>query len=212
LAILFKHTEALVSRQSWYKGGYRANVVVYTLAKLRYMVLKDAKGNTLDLQAIWAAQTVSHDLSEQLEVIATAVFKVLTGSARLKDNVTEWAKMPACWQAVQDLKIRLNTDILMPEVDPNLMRALDEKARGAEPAGYGLFARTAVIAVDGAQWENMRSWGVGEGILTPRESDLLRAASRIPRFVPNAKDCEKILKVRAKLVARGFASEVAKRA
>src|SRR5690606_32141427 len=32
LAILFKHTEWLVSHQPWYEQGYRANIVTYSLA------------------------------------------------------------------------------------------------------------------------------------------------------------------------------------
>jgi hypothetical protein len=204
LAILFRQTEALVSKQSWYQGGYRANVVTYTLAKLRYMILTDAKGSRLNIHAIWSAQAISRDVSDQLEVIASAVFRVLTGRGRLKDNVTEWAKMAACWDAVRDVKVPLDSDILMPDIDPNLARALDQKAGGTEPAGYGLFARTAVMGTDGTQWELMRKWGVGQGFLTTRESDLLRAASRIPKFIPNAKDCERILKVRSKLIAKGF--------
>ena len=33
--ILFRTTERLVSRQSWYNGGYRANIVAYTLCYAR---------------------------------------------------------------------------------------------------------------------------------------------------------------------------------
>ena len=204
LAILFRHTEAMVSKQSWYQGGYRANVVTYTLAKLQYTILKEAKGRQLDLQAIWALQAVPPEVSEQLVLIAASVFKVLTHASRPKENVTEWAKMPACWQKVQDERISLNIDILAQQADPKLDRALKEQAAGVQPVGYGLFARTAVMGIDGSRWDAMRRWASQQGILTTRDSDLLRAASRIPKFVPSAKDCEKLLKLRARLAAQGF--------
>jgi hypothetical protein len=204
LAILFRHTESLVSKQPWYQGGYRANVVTYTLAKLQYMILKDAKGSQLDLRGIWQQQQVPHEVSEQIRLIATAVFKVLTHALRAKENVTEWAKMPTCWLKVQEESVPLNPDVLVGQADPKLERALRDQAAGIQPIGYGLFARTAVMGVDGAHWAAMRQWGSARGILTTRETDLLRAASRIPKFAPSAKDCEKLLKLKTKLIAQGF--------
>ncbi len=62
------------------------------------------------------------------------------------------------------------------------------------------------MSVDGPVWGAMRRWGEREDHLNTRESDLLRAASRIPRFSPSAKDCEKILKIHAKLVSKGYES------
>jgi hypothetical protein len=205
LAILFRHTEARVSKQAWYQGGYRANVVTYSLAKLQYMILKNAKGSQLDLRDIWNRQDVSHELSEQIMLIAASVFKVLTHSMRPKENVTEWAKMQTCWVKVQEEEIPLNKEILVQRLDPKLETAANDLAAGIQPVGYGLFARTAVMAIDGNQWDAMRRWGMEQGILNQRESDLLRAASRIPKFAPTGKDCEKILRVKAKVVAKGFA-------
>ena len=204
LSILFRHTEALVSRQTWYQGGYRANVVTYSLAKLHYMVLKIAKEAELDFHSIWDQQAVSHDLSEQIRAVATAVFGVLTRTGRPKENVTEWAKMERCWAEIQGLDIRLNIDLLVSRHDPQLAKAMQDREAGVQPVGSGLFAQTAVMSVDGPVWESMRSWGTSKGYLDIRESDLLRAASRLPRFAPNARDCEKILKIKKILVSKGY--------
>jgi hypothetical protein len=204
LAIMFRHTEALVSRQAWYQGGYRANVVTYSLAKLQYLILKEAKGSQLDIRSIWDRQDVSRELSEQIQVIATSVFKVLTRPGRPKENVTEWAKMERCWTEVQELRIELNHEILTMKQDPALERALEERAAGIMPIGAGLFARTAVMALHGSQWNAMRLWAMEKNLLSTRESDLLRAASRIPRFAPTAKDCEKIWNIKRKLESKGF--------
>lgn len=204
LAILFRHTEALVSKQAWYQGGYRANIVTYSLAKLQFMILRDAKGCELDMREIWNEQTVPDEISSQLALIAESVFKVLTSPSRPKDNVTEWAKMLACWTQVQETSVPLNMEIIIRASDPLLDNAIKAQQAGIQPIGYGLFAKTAVIGVDGEQWDAMRRWGVEKRILTSRESDLLRAAARLPKFVPSTKDCEKILKIKAKLVGKGF--------
>jgi hypothetical protein len=204
LALLFRHTEALVSKQPWYQGGYRANVVTYGLAKLQYMVLKDAPGSQLDLSSVWNHQGVGPDLSEQIRLIVGEIFKVLTRAGRPKDNVTEWAKMERCWSEVQALRIKLNDDLLVVAGDAMLEDAQSRIAAGTVPVGHGLFAKTAVMGIDGTRWKALLAWGSGKGYLNPRESDLLRAAGRIPRFAPSAKDCERILKIKSKLEAKGY--------
>lgn len=208
LAILFRHTEALVSRQRWYQGGYRANVVTYSLAKLHHMVSRESENTELDFQSIWEHQSVPDDLSEQIRVIAERVFGVLTRPGRPKENVTEWAKMERCWTEVMELEIPLDENLVIASLDPALEKAMRDQAVGVQPVSYGLFARAKVMGIDGPIWESMRLWGVREGYLNPRESDLLRAAARIPKFAPSAKDCEKILKIRSKLLAKGYESDL----
>lgn len=204
MAILFKHTESVVSKESWYQGGYRANVVTYSLAKLHHMILTQAKSTELDFQSIWDHQSVAYDLSEQLRLITSEVFKILTRPGRPKENVTEWAKLERCWLEVQQLNIPLNQDFLVSASDPELLQAMQDRASGIQPVSFGLFARTEVMAVEGHVWDSMRRWGISSGLLNAREHDLLRAASRIPKFTPSGKDCEKILKIKAKLISKGF--------
>jgi hypothetical protein len=59
-AILFKETERIVSRQKF--GGYRANVVTFTIAWLSHQ-----PANRVDLESIWAAQGLSAELSSFVE-------------------------------------------------------------------------------------------------------------------------------------------------
>jgi hypothetical protein len=204
LSILFRHTEALVSKQTWYQGGYRANVVTYSLAKLHFMTLKIAKGAEIDFDLIWQQQSVPFELSEQIRVIAKAVFNVLTRKGRPKENVTEWAKMDRCWEEIRNLEIPLDHDLLTTKNDPALVKALADQSIGLQPVAFGLLARTKVMSEEGSIWASLHRWGLNQGLLNTRESDLLRAASRIPKFVPSSKDCEKILKIKAKLLAKGY--------
>src|SRR5690606_13310675 len=78
LAILFRKTESLVSRQDWYQGGYRANIVTYTLAKLHNMISEQALGKQMDLRSIWDKQSVSNIVQDQILIIAKYVFDILT--------------------------------------------------------------------------------------------------------------------------------------
>lgn len=44
LAILFKHTEWVVSHQPWFEQGYRANIVTYSIALLHRLIVQQFKG------------------------------------------------------------------------------------------------------------------------------------------------------------------------
>ncbi|QXC48810.1 AIPR family protein [Agrobacterium salinitolerans] len=54
--VLFRATEKIVSDQPWYNGGYRANIVAYTLAVLGE-VAKQHEG-AIDFQKIWNSQAI----------------------------------------------------------------------------------------------------------------------------------------------------------
>jgi len=96
-AILFRRAERLVSAQNF--GGYRANIVTYTLAYLAHHT-----AHRIDLERVWREQDISESLAKGVVDISHAVHRVLKnppGGA----NITEWAKKEACWERVRQLDI-----------------------------------------------------------------------------------------------------------
>ena len=98
-AILFRRAERIVSQQQF--GGYRANIVTYTLA-----YISNASAQQIDLDAIWDNQDLTPALSDAIESISHEVREVLL-DAPGSGNVTEWCKKAACWEAVRQLAIPL---------------------------------------------------------------------------------------------------------
>ena len=78
-AIVFRETEDLVSKQPWYQGGYRANIVAYAIAKLAHDV--SALGKSVDFERIWREQKASPALLKALLVAATDVNEVLISTS-----------------------------------------------------------------------------------------------------------------------------------
>jgi hypothetical protein len=66
-AILFKYLDKVVMKEDWY-GGYKANIVSYSLAKYSAMVSK--AGRHIDFAKIWEKQKPSDATSKQLLQIA----------------------------------------------------------------------------------------------------------------------------------------------
>ena len=97
-AIIFKSSERIVSAQTWYEGGYRANIVNYANALLSHAL--GAEDLQLDVGALWQAQRIPDSLSSVIASLAEVVNDELTSSSRGLSNVSEWAKKTDCWTAI----------------------------------------------------------------------------------------------------------------
>lgn len=106
-AILFRRTEKLVQQQQY--GGYRANIVTYTLAFLSY---KSAQ--RIDLDRIWKEQSLPPALENEIIAVSRFVQQIIVnppGGA----NVGEWCKKEKCWHVIRDHKYELS-DTLQKEL------------------------------------------------------------------------------------------------
>ena len=125
--ILFKRTEELVSMQEF--GGYRANIVTYTIAFLSFHTAQK-----LDLLKIWEEQQLSESLENEITVISKLVHAFITdppGGA----NISEWCKRGKCWENLKSLTFVLNDDLARELVDvskPSHSYASDSRAQGIE--------------------------------------------------------------------------------
>lgn len=204
LAILFRHTESLVMRQDWYQGGYRANIVTYTLAKLHNMIAEQALGKQMDLRSIWDRQSVSAAVSDQLSIIAKNIIEILTDPDRPKDNVTEWAKMQACWDQVRAKEIPLSGAMYATLQDLRTASNAAQKAKEDQKTDNGIATQIAVVNVPGTQWGQMLVWAEERKMLSPKQASLLRLAAQIPYKLPTEKQCVELWVLHGKLVEEGY--------
>lgn len=102
-AIIFKEVEKLVSTQAWYQGGYRANIVAYTISKLAHDI--EGVGSELDFGKIWRLQGLTANLVGALEIGAKTVHDVIVSPPQSVRNVTEWAKQELCWTKVKAVHV-----------------------------------------------------------------------------------------------------------
>lgn len=117
-AILFKKTEKLVSDQSWYNGGYRANIVAYTLAILGYYAKSQEK--SIDFLKIWQLQLIPEFIEQAIIITAKLVHDDIILPKQGISNVTEWCKKEECWIRLKNRVNELN-EILPVEFKDNLL-------------------------------------------------------------------------------------------
>ena len=111
LAIMFEYLTSFIPKQEWYEGGYRANIITYSIALFHRLIMRQFTGRDLDLILIWNKQELPDPVKSALGVISEEVFNKITDEKRPVINVTQWCKRPACWDAVQALKIQLPDDL-----------------------------------------------------------------------------------------------------
>ncbi len=93
-AIMFRTAEKLISEQKF--GGYRANIVTYTLAWISW---KSAQ--RINLEQIWKDQKLSEALCNEIIRVSHMIHGIITnppGGA----NISEWCKKEKCWLSIQE--------------------------------------------------------------------------------------------------------------
>ncbi|MGA7932222.1 MAG: AIPR family protein, partial [Kovacikia sp.] len=98
-AILFKSAEKIVQNEKF--GGYRANIVTYSLAYLSYKFQQD-----IDLDWIWKQQSLTPSVQQAIQIISREVHQIILHPPDGR-NVTEWCKKESCWRAIQRIECAL---------------------------------------------------------------------------------------------------------
>jgi hypothetical protein len=159
--ILFRATEKLVSAQTWYNGGYRANIVAYTLSMLGEITKR--RKSTLDYQRIWVAQAIDDLLSETMAVIATAVNEDIIRPPQGISNISEWCKKEGCWarlvERADSITERLSEDFWIGRASVEDSRHEVKTARQTQKIDNGIDAQKQVLAVSPGNWRKILDEG-----------------------------------------------------
>ncbi len=196
-AIIFRRLEAEVPKQSWYQGGYRANIVTYAMAK----VFHDAtRGNeVLDLDTVSRKQNVPDALVEALLVAATAAQDVITHPVSGIRNMSEWAKQQACWSALQSRELSYgdNFESCLTLVESARSNERDERRKKREIDGIS--AQAEVVNLGPAFWHEVLAQGSAEQKLSPKDKQILQVCASIPSKIPSELQCKHALSVLERL-------------
>lgn len=208
-AIIFRTTERLVSSQSWYNGGYRANIVAYTLALLGEIAKRRKK--SIDFLKIWNLQKVEAVIESAIAMAAAEVHEAIMAPAAGISNISEWCKREACWNQILTRIDRLNK--LLPAeffdalVSSDKQKESEKTAKQIQKVDNGIEAQTRVLSITTAQWTNLHQRLEAAGSITPKESGVLKIAMQIPAKIPTEKQCLILLDVLEKGRLEGVTSE-----
>lgn len=173
-AIIFRHLEKLVSRQPWYQGGYRANIVAYTISYIADKLSR--RSNSLDFNRIWKQQSVGPGLEETMTVVSGHVHDALVHTPPNVSNVTEWAKRPACWEEIRRLDIPLPTSLDKEMVSKEEIKQEKKDARSTQRIDDGIAAQSRVMELGPDYWKDVAQRAANAGELTEKTAGILKIA------------------------------------
>ncbi|MCY3725683.1 MAG: AIPR family protein [Rhodobacteraceae bacterium] len=188
-ALLFRKTEKMVSAQSWYNGGYRANIVAYTLALLGHYC--EQSGKTIDFMKIWEKQDISEIFFSALEKTSKIVHDEIVTPPEGISNVTEWAKQDRCWTRIKGKAVEL--DYILPKSFQSELldkwQLVDEQksAKKTQKIDNGIEAQRKILEISATKWEKLLNRGQQRRLFTPKETNLLQIAIKIPNKIPSEK-------------------------
>jgi len=204
--ILFRAVEKLVSTQSWYNGGYRANIVAYTLSMLGELAKR--RKATVDYQRIWFAQAIDDVLSQALVIVATAVNEDIIQPPQGISNISEWCKKEGCWTRLVEKADNI-AELLPDEFWTGLASAEENRheaktARQTQKIDNGIELQRQVFNVLPAQWSMILKEGIKRRLLTEKEIDLLQIAEKIPSKIPTERQSAVLIQVLVRAQQEGI--------
>ncbi len=196
-AIIFKNLERLVPHQSWYAGGYRANIVTYAFAKTVHDA--DQRKRVLDLDQVWKLQRVPFHLEQACLAAAEAANQVIANPPVGIKNLGEWAKKQACWAELAKQPIDYQPEFIDSLIDPEEARARKRDNRREQTARSGVEAQREVVIQGAEYWKQLLVFGESIGKLDPREIGILKACTFMPTRLPSERQCLVALSIADKL-------------
>lgn len=171
--IIFQNLEKLVSASDWYDGGFRANIVAYTISYFSYAVSKTKK--YFNFEKVWETQSIPQDLYKEFESLTEEIFSFIVPPPKGHGNPAQWSKKEACWKRIQENQLNFNipSHYLLDNTDQQIIKK-EEKILKKQDNSIEI--EKFIISVDFTEWiklfnyfseeSNLRSIGITKlGIL-----------------------------------------------
>ena len=204
LLLLFQLLEKQIPKQEWYEGGYRANVIYYTVALFHKLLKEQFGGMDLDLIYIWNKQEVPEIIASILIDLSKEVFYKITDPARKVINVTQWCKRNECWEEVKNLEYTLPRTIESYLITCNEAKIAEKHAKKEQRIVNDINAQVEVVKYSSEDWKRLSDFAVNNHLVSSADIAALSIACKIPSKIPNSVQSKKLLELLDKAVQEGF--------
>ena len=203
--ILYRNTDIIIRNSSWYDHGYKSQICAYTLSYLFYLIEKKYQNYEFNFNEVWLKQDISHETKIALSEISEIMFSFLTSSDREIENVTEWAKRPACWYKAKNIEVNLSDKFLNELISKSDFKneLLDARKDQKLDNSANLMIQVANYGAD--KWKKLLEWGISTNIFNAQEISLLRTAIAMEKGkFPSEKQCFRIINILDKSREEGW--------
>jgi hypothetical protein len=204
-AILFRTAEKLVAAQHY--GGFRAQIVTYTLAWLSHRTAQ-----RIDLERIWKEQKLSEAQCDAITAVSKHAYEHIVSPPPNRRNPGEWSKREECWEAfsAQGIPItsKLERELLDTSRPPERHRAPADSV--AVPDAKAEVEIQRVMEVPADTWFKISRWAKETDNLLPWQRGLAFSLGRLVRNKrpPSPKQAAHGLKILDESQRRGFRADL----
>lgn len=203
-AIIFDGIDVMVKKASWYNtGGYKLNIVPYTISKLFSMI---PKGKAFNWQLVWQRQELYPAFLEQANIVAQIVNQFICDSHGV--IVTEYCKKEETWNAMKVLGIQLLPEFYDSLVDAVEVRDEQRDAVKEQKEIHKINDEVLVYQLGCQYWTELLNNESAVRELNARDISFLEFASQMDTSgrLPTTAQARVILAVRQKLIDKGIVS------
>jgi hypothetical protein len=201
-AIVFRTLEKLIMKQSWYGGGYRANIVVYSIAWLSRKISEIKLA--IDFSRIWDEQQISDIFYREFENVSYRIHQIIIDTPENVSNVTEWCKREGCWLRIKNVDINLNPDFLKELKEINVVKEDKKDAKEVQKIDDGIACQKKVISLGAEKWKATARFGLDNNLLNQKDMGILTAATMMPGKIPSEKQCIYLVNLLKRLEMEGL--------
>jgi hypothetical protein len=197
--ILFKETERIVTEQQF--GGYRANIVTYTIAKISHECAM-----RLDLDRIWLEQSIPDCLSKAIAEVSHLAHQVIIDPPSGTTHVGEWTKKEACWIRVQASPWAPSKELQRELIPLGKAAVVRHEEATASQSEEELKEISAAMEISSDVWFAISHWAKETQNLLPWQRGLAFSLGRIAARggTPSPKQAMRGLEIMASALNLGF--------
>lgn len=205
LAIIIKETDRIIKTQDWFKGSYKANIVAYTVSKIKSMIEHKNSERVLPYHKIWELQTIPKGMIGQIKIVSEKVYDILTDPTRSIENVTEWAKREECWKRVKLSDVQITSEFFdtLEYLNDQLEGQKSAKKDQREINDINYLVLVAEFGLD--MWKDLYKWGTERKLLGPFDLDLIKVAFKMSTgHFPSDKQCKALVRILNNMREEGY--------
>lgn len=155
----------------WYKsGGYKGNIVPYTIAKILSCI---PKGYTLNWDYIWQKQSLSSAFMREIEIVTKITNDFICDSHGV--IVTEYCKRPTTWDEYRDnVKYELSQEFLKELMPESVIKEQEVAAKAEQKEINDLQVVMDVVSKGVEYWNNLLNIGLKKSLVSYQEQTAIK--------------------------------------
>ena len=201
--IMFDELDTCINKAEWYpKGGNKAQIVPYTIAKLMTLIPKE---HDIDWTAIWQKQHIYPALEKELMRLALQIHEFLMERAN-GGIVRTISRLSTTWSACKALSIKLSEEFLSSLRPISEQKSIEAAAKRQHKFDAAIDASVEMFNLGADYWLKVYNDLKKESMLSYGDLSFIQGiADRIKRFdLPTEAQCKRLMKIVEKAEDKGY--------